>query len=416
MTLIQPFRGWRPKPGLEQRVAAPPYDVLSSAEARQLAAGNPHSFLHVSKAEIDLHPSVPAYDDRIYETARENFARLCEEGILIRDPRDCFYLYRLIMDGRAQVGLVAAASVAAYRANRIKKHEFTRPNKETDRTNHADRIGAHSGPVFLVHRHDDTIEALVRQGMKGKPVYDFTSADLIHHTLWRLDDPTLNQRLIEAFEALPAVYVADGHHRSAAALRVQERALKRLRQANRQPTGDEPWNRFLTVLFPDSQVQILDYNRVVRDLNGLTAEAFLQKLRETFTVTPVERPLRSDRPHRFGLYLEQRWYRLDLDPEHVDRSDPVARLDVALLSQHLLEPLLGITDPRRDTRIDFVGGSRGLEGLMDRVDSGEMAAAFSLYPTNLSDLMAVADADRVMPPKSTWFEPKLRDGLVVQAI
>ena len=378
MTLIQPFPGWRPKPGLEQRVAAPPYDVLNSAEARQLAAGNPYSFLHVSKAEIDLDPGVLADDDRVYETAKNNFKRLCDDGILVQDPRDCFYLYRLIMDGREQVGIVAAASVTAYRQNRIKKHEFTRPDKETDRTNHADRIGAHSGPVFLVHRHSQTIATLVKQGMKTDPVNDFTSDDQIRHTLWRLDSSSLIQLLIDAFESLPAVYVADGHHRSAAAVRIQDRAIKRLQETGTTVNGEEPWNRFLTVLFPDSQVQILDYNRVVRDLNGMTAETFLQRLQQTFIVTRVHEPLRPDRPRRFGLYLDKCWYRLDLDPTQVDRSDPVERLDVALLSRHLLEPVLNITDPRRDTRIDFVGGSRGLEGLMTRVNSGEMIAAFAL--------------------------------------
>ena len=414
MRLIKPFPGWRPRPGLERQVAAPPYDVLDSDEARRLAAGNPHSFLHVSKAEIDLDAGIPAGDDRVYETARANFQRMRDDGVLVQDPRDCLYLYRLIMDGREQVGVVATAAVAAYRQNRIKKHEFTRPDKEADRTNHAQRIGAHSGPVFLIHRHAAAIDALVRQGMAAAPVNDFVADDGIRHTLWQVDDPELIERLTATFDALPAVYVADGHHRSAAAQCVQKRISDQLRAEGGAVTGEEPWNWFLTVLFPDSQVRILDYNRVVRDLNGLSAAAFLERISDVFTVTPSATPVRPARKHRFGLYLAGRWHELALDPARVDRSDPVARLDVALLSQHLLEPVLGITDPRRDTRIDFVGGSRGLAGLMARVDSGEMAAAFALYPTALADLMAVADAGQVMPPKSTWFEPKLRDGLVIQ--
>jgi uncharacterized protein (DUF1015 family) len=401
MKLIQPFAGWRPRPGLASRVAAPPYDVISSSEARQLAMGNPDSFLHVSKAEINLDPALPADDPLVYQTAAERFARMRHEGVLQQDPAPCLYIYRLIMGQREQTGVVAAASVQAYRNNRIRKHELTRPDKENDRTRLAETLSAHSGPVFLIYRQTDAVDALVRQIQHAAPPDEsFQADDGIEHALWVVRDLQQVETLVALFEQQPRLYIADGHHRSAAAARVYAK----------RPTAD----RFLSVLFPDSQLEILDYNRVVKDLNGLTPPAFLHALEERFQVTPAAAAVRPDRPRCFGLYLDRQWYRLTLDPRHVDANDAVARLDVSLLERHLLQPVLGIQDMRRDQRIDFVGGIRGMSALESLVDSGKMAAAFSLFPTQLAELLAVADADQIMPPKSTWFEPKLRDGLVVQ--
>lgn len=412
LPLIAPFAGLRPRDDLAPRLSAPPYDVLNSREARQMAEGNPVSFLRVSKAEIELPPEMSPHDPAVYSRAAENFSRLQREGMLRPDPAPRYYVYRLVMAGREQVGVVAAASVDAYDSNRIRKHEHTRPDKEDDRTRFALSIHAHSGPVFLTYRQQPAIDALVAQVRTQTPVYDFVADDGIAHTLWVVERDDLIRGLSAAFDALPMVYVADGHHRSAAASRV----CRQMRAENPIWDGSEPFNRFLAVLFPDNQMRILDYNRVVRDLNGLTPETFLERVGAAFEITPAAAPVRPEAPHRFGMYLGGRWHHLTLRPAHVAaaQEDPVARLDVSLLDRHLLHPILGIADPRRDPRIDFVGGIRGLGGLTARVDSGEMQVAFSLHPTGLGDLMAVADAGEVMPPKSTWFEPKLRDGLVIQ--
>ena len=413
MKLIQPFPGWRPKAELVERVSAPPYDVLNRQEAAKLALDNPDSFLHVSKAEIDLPEEVSPYDQLVYETARKRFTKMQESGLLQQDPAPYLYLYRLEMDGREQLGLVAAASVEAYNQGRIKKHEFTRPAKEDDRTKISDALSAHSGPVFLTYRHSSRIDELAANWIASTPpVYDFTASDGIHHTLWVVTDKAVLDGLVAAFEALPSLYVADGHHRSAAASRVA--ALRR----DKAPATEEEISadRFLSVIFPDDQMHILDYNRVVCDLNGLSNTQFLATVAKNFTVTPSPTPFKPFQRNSFGMYLSGEWYQLQLAPEKIDETDPVARLDVSLLNQHLIDPILGIHDPRRDPRIDFVGGIRGLQGLMDRVDSGEMKVAFSMYPTALAELMSVADAGQVMPPKSTWFEPKLRDGLVIQEI
>ncbi len=411
MTLLQPFCAWRPRSGLEQQVAAPPYDVLNSAEAHQMAADNPYSFLHVSKAEIDLETEISPYDDRVYATAKARFQALCADGTLIQDTTPCYYIYLLVINDSHQVGIAAAASVEAYLSERIKKHEFTRPDKENDRTRLAETLSAHSGPVFLTYRHDATIDTLTHQIISAnQPVYDFTADDAIRHTLWVVSDPNAVNQFTEAFNQVPALYIADGHHRAAAAARVYQ--ARQAANPNHSPTS--PDATFLTVTFPDTQVHILDYNRVVRDLNGLSIEKFLQQVGETFQLTPVTTPLRPTQRHEFGMYLKGQWYRLQTTLTPEQEADPVARLDVTILQEKLLNPLLGITNPRQDTRIDFVGGIRGLAELSRRVDSGEMQVAFALFPTKLDELMAVADAGHVMPPKSTWFEPKLRDGLVIQ--
>jgi len=408
MSLIRPFAGLRPAPSRAADVVAPPYDVLSSDEARARAAGKPRSFLHISKAEIDLPPTTDPYSPAVYAKARENFDRLLKEGVLVRDPEPYYYFYRLVMGSHTQVGLVAAASVAAYEAGRIRRHEFTRPDKEDDRVRQIDALNAQTGPVFLTYRHSDTIDAMAGIVTRGKPDVDVTADDGVRHTLWVARDRKLIKGLSDAFEALDKLYVADGHHRSAAATRVANSR----KAANPKHTGEEAYNYFLAVIFPDNQMQILDYNRVVRDLNGLSAETFLKKLDESFNVKPETAAVKPARAGEFGMYLKGQWYRLTIKPGRIPANDPVKRLDVSLLQDHLLAPVLGLGDPRRDKRIDFVGGIRGLKELARRVDSGEMAVAFALCPTSIHDMMAVADIDEVMPPKSTWFEPKLADGLV----
>ncbi len=408
MPLVRPFPGLRPAPGHAAEVAAPPYDVVNAQEARALVAGRPWSFLHISRPEVDLPEGTDPYAPEVYAKARENLDRMRAEGILQMDPEPRFYVYRLSMGDHRQTGLVGAASVAAYEQGRIKKHEFTRPAKEDDRVRQIDALDAQTGPVFLVYRAAPEIDALLAEQSSGAAEVDVTATGGVRHELWPLRDAGVNARLQAAFDALDALYVADGHHRSAAASRV---AAAR-RKVNPHHTGEEPYNYFLSVVFPHDQMQILDYNRVVRDLHGLDERTFMERVAIPFQVLPVETQARPTRPGEFGMYLAGHWYRLVLDPARIPWDDPVGRLDVSLLTDNLIEPILGIVDQRRDDRIDFVGGIRGLGELERRVDSGEMRVAFALHPTRIDDLMAVADAGEVMPPKSTWFEPKLADGLV----
>ena len=404
MPLIQPFRGLRPAPGSAVDVAAPPYDVLSSAEARERAAGKPCSFLHISKAEIDLPVDTDPYAPAVYAKSAGNFRRLIADGVLIRDALPCYYAYRLTMGEHVQTGIVAAASVADYDCNRIRKHEFTRPDKEDDRVRQIEALSAQTGPVLLACPDSPDADTLIARATGGAPVADVT-ADGVRHTVWVIDDAATVAGLTAIFDAMPNLYIADGHHRSAAASRV---AASRRGQASAQA--------FLAVIFPAQQMRILDYNRVVRDLNGLSPDAFLARVSEHFAVTPAAGRVHPEKPGVVGMYLGGRWYRLEIDPALVPSTDPVARLDVSLLSDQLLEPVLGIGDLRRDKRIDFVGGIRGPAELERRVDSGEMAVAFAMHATRMGDLMAVADSGQVMPPKSTWFEPKLADGLVSHII
>ncbi|WP_319238895.1 DUF1015 family protein [uncultured Propionivibrio sp.] len=401
--LIRPFTALRPRPEHAAAVAAPPYDVLSSDEARVRAAGKPHSFLHISKAEIDLPPEVDHYAPEVYAKSAENLHKLINDNILIRDEKPCYYAYRLVMGSHTQTGLIAAASVAHYDTNRIRKHEFTRPDKEDDRVRQIEALNAQTGPVLLAHPDSDEAERLVAAATAGTPIADLTADDGIKHTLWRIDDEAAIARISTVVDAMPALYIADGHHRSAAASRVAA-----ARRGKGRPDSAE---YFLAVIFPARQMRILDYNRVVRDLNGHTVESFLAAVAERCTVTPAEGRATPPATGCFGLYLAKRWYHLKIKPELVPTQDPVRRLDVSVLSEQILAPVLGIADLRRDTRIDFVGGIRGLGELEKRVDSGEMAVAFAMYPTQLGELMSVADAGEVMPPKSTWFEPKLADGL-----
>jgi uncharacterized protein (DUF1015 family) len=408
MSLIRPFAGLRPAPGRAAEVVAPPYDVLNTEEARARAAGKPWSFLHISKPEIDLPAGTDPYSSAVYAKARENFDRQIKEGVLQRDDRPCYYFYRLVMGAHTQTGLVAAASVADYDTNRIRKHEFTRPDKEDDRVRQIDALNAQTGPVFLTYRRSDVIDALALRLCADAPDADVTADDGVRHTLWVVREAKDLQTITATFDAMPCLYIADGHHRSAAASRV---AAAR-KSANAAHTGEESYNYFLSVIFPDNQMQIMDYNRVVKDLNSKSPDQFVAEVGESFSVQFESAPVKPARAREFGMYLAGKWMRLHIDEEFVPDDDPVKRLDVSLLQDNLLEPILGIGDPRRDKRIDFVGGIRGLKELERRVDSGEMVVAFSLFPTSIHDMMSVADANQVMPPKSTWFEPKLADGLV----
>ncbi|MEF8793782.1 DUF1015 domain-containing protein [Thiohalorhabdus sp.] len=407
MALIRPIAGLRPAAGQAEEVVAPPYDVLDSEEARERAAGRPWSFLHISKPEIDLPQGTDPYADEVYAKAAENLERMKEEGVLVCDEGARYYAYRITMGEHVQTGLVVGASVAAYDDNRIRRHEYTRPAKEDDRVRQIEALNAETGPALLAYPTAPDVDALIAEAVRGEPDMDVTADDGVRHQVWIVADADLNRRITKAFDAFPALYVADGHHRSAAASRL---AAKRREQAA-NPTGEESYEYFLAVVFPHHEMQILDYNRVAQDLNGLSPQAFLDRVGETFPVEPAEEQVRPQQSGEFGMYLKGDWYRLTL-PANLVPSDPVARLDVSLLADYLIEPILGISDPRTDDRIDFVGGIRGLGELEHRVDSGEMAVAFALHPTSMEDLMAVAEAGEVMPPKSTWFEPKLADGLV----
>lgn len=405
LSLIKPFRALRPAPGRAAEVLAPPYDVLSSAEARERAAAKPWSFLHVSKAEIDLDPAVDPYDGTVYAKAADNLQRMVAAGVLQRDERSCYYVYRLTWRGHVETGFAAVASIAAYAANRIRKHEHTTPAKEDDRVRQIEAVKAQTGPVMLAYPEAKDIDALLaRAAAAGDAAVNVTADDGVRHQLWVIEDAAAIAALTRAVEALPALYIADGHHRSAAARRVAE------------AKGSEgAHSYFLAVLFPQAEMTILDYNRVLRDLNGHTAAELLAEIGRRATVTASGQPVRPTAANEIGMFLDGRWYRVTLPVPEIDGakpSDPVARLPVMLLSDQIIEPVFGIADQRRDKRIDFVGGGRGLGELERLVSSGTMAVAFALYPTQMHDLMAVADADAIMPPKSTWFEPKLADGMV----
>lgn len=401
-SLVAPFAGLRPPERQAADVLAPPYDVVSSAEARALVTGRPWSFLRISRPEVDLPEDCDPQSDAAYAKATENFERMLRLGKLVRDELPQYYVYRLTVDSHEQTGLVAAASLAAYARGRIKKHELTRPAKEDDRARQIDALDAQTGPVLLAHRADPRLRELLAQAcVNGPPDLDVTAYDGVRHRLWAIADRQAIGTLSETAEALPALYIADGHHRAAAAGLV---AAKR---------GSPAHERFLAVLFPHDELQVLPYHRVIRDLNGLDTDGLLVRIGERFDVGPVDSPVQPEASTQFGLYCDRRWWQLALRDTFLPRSgDPVDRLAVSLLHRHLVEPVLGISDPRRDPRIDFVGGSRGLAGLMAQGDNGDMRLALSLPPTGIDELLAVADAGAMMPPKSTWFEPKLADGLV----
>lgn len=409
MSDIRPFRALRPRPEIAAQLASPPYDVLSSAEARALAAGNELSFLHVVKPEIDLKPEVNLYSDAVYAKGVENLRRLIAGKILIREERPAYYIYAQRMGDHRQFGLVCAASCAEYEQGLVKRHEHTRRDKEDDRTRHVAEQNANAEPVFFTYRRREAVNALVQETTALEPVHDFVSDDGIGHTVWVVPE-ALTEPLTRAVAEVEALYVADGHHRTAAAARV---GLER-RAANPRHTGEEPYNYFMAVLFPHDQLRIMDYNRVVKDLAGRSREEFLAALGARFEVAVTDHP-RPAAAHHFGMYLDGTWYRLVARPGTYPEGDPVRSLDASLLQENLLAPELGILDPRTDKRIDFVGGIRGLGELERRVREG-WAVAFALHPVTLEQLMAVADAGQVMPPKSTWFEPKLRSGLLVRTL
>jgi uncharacterized protein (DUF1015 family) len=414
MSIIKPFRALRPAPDKASRVAAPPYDVLSSDEARAMAQGNPYSFLHVSKPEIDLDPDIDHYSDAVYAKGAESLARFQKEGVLLREERPCLYVYQQTMRIRdrdhVQVGVVAGASVAEYQSGLIKKHELTRADKEKDRTRHVDTLDANSGPVFLTYRASTRIDALVDGVRAGRPAYDFVADNGIRHVVWVVGGEEQIAALTGEFAKLSHMYVADGHHRSAAASAVHDMR----RAKNPRHTGEEGYNHFLAVIFPHDQMHIMDYNRVVKDLKGQSQGSFLNAVREKFEAEKTESP-RPERATEFGMFLSGQWYRLKARPGSYDAKDPVRSLDVSILQENLLSPLLGIEDPRRDKRIDFVGGIRGTAELERRVNEG-WAVAFAMCPTSMEQLMSIADAGQIMPPKSTWFEPKLRSGLLVRPL
>ena len=403
MTLIKPFRALRPAAGRAADVLAPPYDVLSSAEARERAAGKPWSILHVSKAEIDLDPAIDPYGAAVYAKAGENLRRMIEAGVLMRDRKPCYYAYRLTWRDHVETGFAAVASVAAYAENRIRKHELTTVAKEDDRVRQIEAVKAQTGPVMLAYPTAQQVDALLARATAGTPAVDVTADDGVRHQLWVIGDDATVAALTGAIDALPALYIADGHHRSAAAERIAKAR-----------GGEGSHSYFLAVLLPQKEMTILDYNRVLRDLNGHTPEALLSEIGTRYTIAPSNQPVRSQSADEVGMVLSGRWYRLTLRPELLKKAsdDPVARLPVTLLARNIIEPIFNVTDPRRDKRIDFVGGGRGLGELERLVVSGQAAVAFALYPTQMSDLMAVADAGEIMPPKSTWFEPKLADGMV----
>ena len=405
---LNPFKALRPDPALARQVAAVPYDVVTRDEAARLAEGNPHSFLHVGRSDIDLPPDTDPHDDRVYATARAALDRFVADGVLTREAEPSLYVYRQEMGGRVQTGVVGCVHIDDYERDVIRKHEKTRKDKEDDRTRHVLTLDANAEPVFLTYRGNADVDRLVERTTKADPLYDFTAEDGVRHTVWRVAD---TRPLSEAFGLVPVAYVADGHHRSASAWR----AGREKRAANANHFGNEEYNWFLAALFPADQLAILPYNRVVKDLAGQTPGRVLERLRALGRVGPTDDPV-PPRAGTFCVYLDHRWYLVELEAAAIPAGDPIGSLDVSLLQDRILGPILGIGDPRTDQRVDFVGGIRGTRELERRVDSGEMALAVSMFPTTLEQLMRVADAGEVMPPKSTWFEPKLRSGLFVHTL
>ncbi len=412
MAYFKPFKAVRPNKEYADKVAALPYDVMNSEEAREMVEGNPYSFLHVDKAEIDLPKDTYLYDKVVYEKAAENLKKLVDDGICKKEEKECFFIYRQIMNGRSQTGLVGCASIDDYINNIIKKHELTRADKEQDRINHVDNCNANTGPIFLTYKNGDAVKKIIADWQESHaPEYDFV-ADGVAQTVWVIDDSAVNESIAKEFDAIDYLYIADGHHRCASAVKV---GLKR-REANPGFTGEEEFNRFLAVSFPADELEIMDYNRVIRDTKGMSRDQFLTAISTNFTFEVAKTsPYKPEEKHTFGLYIDGTWYKLTAKEGTFDPNAPVSQLDVSILQNNLISPILGIDDPRTDKRIDFVGGIRGLEELERRANT-DMALAFSMYPTTLDDLMAIADADLIMPPKSTWFEPKLLSGLFIHEL
>ncbi len=408
MAVFRGFKAFRPAEKNQSLIPALPYDVMSSDEAREMVKGNPLSFLHIDKAEIDLPSGTDLYDTAVYEKAKENLISLEKNGDLIQDCVPCLYIYKQIMNGRSQIGIVGCASIDDYMNNIIKKHEHTLAKKEQDRINHVNTCDANTGPIFLTYRKNDEISSIVNSWISdNKPVYDFIS-DGVNQTVWAVDDADTVEKLSALFDTVPAMYIADGHHRCASAVRVGEMR----RKDNPDYTGEEEFNYFLAVAFPDEELEIMDYNRVVKDLNGLDENEFITAISKSFDVEKTEGRCKPSDKHTFGMYLNKQWYLLRAKADIINEDDPVERLDVSILQNYLLDAVLGIKNPKTDDRIDFIGGIRGLAELEKRADS-DMQLAFAMYPTTVDDLMAIADAGLIMPPKSTWFEPKLLSGLFI---
>lgn len=408
MAVFRGFKAFRPSPDKQALIPALPYDVMSSEEAREMVKDNPYSFLHIDKAEVDLPENIDLYDERVYEKASQNLGALESSGALVRDEEPCFYIYRQVMNGRSQTGLVGCASIDDYINNVIKKHEHTLAKKELDRIRHVDACNANTGPIFLTYRKNSDISAVTESWIANhRPIYDFVK-DGVSQTVWAVDCADTVEELKNLFEYVPSMYIADGHHRCASAVKVGQ-----MRRAGKPDyDGSEEFNYFLAVAFPDNELEIMDYNRVVRDLNGLDTDDFIKAVEKKFTVKKSDNRVKPQKKHTFGMYINGAWYELEAKPEIINDADPVKRLDVSILQDNLLAPVLDITDPKNDDRIDFIGGIRGLSELEKRASS-DMALAFSMYPTTVDDLMAIADAGLIMPPKSTWFEPKLLSGLFI---
>ncbi len=412
MATIKPFKCIRPRKDVADKVAALPYDVYSSKEAREVVKGNPLSFLNIDRAETQFDESVNIYDQCVYDKARKLLDGMIADGTYEQDPDKAYYVYEQTMDGRAQTGIVACSSVDDYINKVIKKHENTREDKELDRINHVDTCNAQTGPIFLAYRSNDVINEVVNRYKKCDPIYNFTSDDGIKHVVWKIGDPADTDIIEKAFAGIDSIYIADGHHRAASAVKV---GLRR-REQNPGYTGEEEFNTFLSVLFPHNELMIMDYNRTVKDLNGLSKDEFLDKLKEYFNIVEVKAdPVKPAKKGQFVMYLENEWYVCEINDELKKIDDPVASLDVSLLQEYLLAPVLGIGDPRTDKRIDFIGGIRGLKELKRRADE-DMKVSFAMYPTSIEELFNVADAGMLMPPKSTWFEPKLRSGLFIHRL
>ncbi len=415
MAIVRPFKALRPREDLVEKVASLPYDVMNRKEAKELAGDNEYTFLHVVRSEIDVPDTMNAYDEEVYKTARKNLDRFEKDGILVQEDKPKFYIYRQLMFGRVQTGIVAVTSIDEYLNDTIKKHEFTRPVKEQDRINNFDYCDANTAPIFLTYRKNDKINELINHWIKfNKPVYNYISEDDITHIVWEITADSVNEEIEAEFKNVKYLYIADGHHRSASSVKV---GLKR-REENPNYTGNEEFNYFMSIIFPDEDLFIMDYNRVVKDLNGNTKEEFIKKVEENFIVELADdnREYKPIEAKTYGMYLDNAWYKLTAKEGIYDEADPVGRLDVSILQENILHPILGIENPRTDERIDFIGGIRGLKELERRVEQDGFEVAFSMYPTTMDDLIAIADSGNVMPPKSTWFEPKLRSGLFVHKL
>ena len=408
MALYRAFKAFRPEKSKQALIPALPYDVMNSDEAREMVKGNPYSFLHIDKAEIDLPKGTDIYSDEVYKKAKKNLDNLEKTGALIQDKKPCFYIYRQIMNGRSQTGIVGCASIDDYMNNVIKKHEHTLAIKEQDRIRHVDTCNANTGPIFLTYRKNDVISNAVNDWVNShEAVYDFV-ADGVTQTVWAIDDDDIINTVSNEFAKIDALYIADGHHRCASAVKVGQKR----REEKPDYTGDEEFNFFLSVAFPDDELEIMDYNRVVKDLNGISREEFLDAVSNSFEAEKVDTQYKPTKRHTFGMLIENDWYKLTAKDSIIDESDPVKRLDVSILQDNLLSPILDIDDPKTNDRIDFIGGIRGLDEL-ERRCKDDMKLAFAMYPTSIDDLMSIADANLIMPPKSTWFEPKLLSGIFI---